>query len=276
MTIDRFGDLNGDGCINSMDLGLLFAEWGGSGVADFDADGVVGAYDMGVLLANWYEHDDCYEEPEDVLYNPEWESADDILAFTIDSFGDGVILVENVTVENIRGTLGIIDDTGTGGTKFLHLFGGQWQVLGVSGWSPLDTWVVEVYDGDVMVGRTSSDSESSDLQSRQQHELRKLYLLETTNRTISNRTSLGFVSMDRRTGCSGISSIKSQLGESHGRSTKQLVHGFHHGCIGNSSIRTDWVCVEDQSQKYHLWRNKSLVREKCDSGARRNFAETLI
>ena len=24
--IDRFGDLN-DGCINSMDLGLLFAEW---------------------------------------------------------------------------------------------------------------------------------------------------------------------------------------------------------------------------------------------------------
>ena len=42
----------------------------------------------------------------DVLYNPEWESADDILAFTIDSFGDGVILVENVTVENIRGTLG--------------------------------------------------------------------------------------------------------------------------------------------------------------------------
>ena len=38
--------------------------------------------------------------------------ADDILAFTIDSFGDGVILVENVTVENIRGTLGIIDDTG--------------------------------------------------------------------------------------------------------------------------------------------------------------------
>ena len=50
----------------------------------------------------------------------------------------------------------------------------------MSGWSPLDTWVVEVYDGDVMVGRTSSDSEVTDLQSRQQHELRKLYLLETT------------------------------------------------------------------------------------------------
>ena len=28
VTIDRFGDLNGDGCINGVDLGLLFTEWG--------------------------------------------------------------------------------------------------------------------------------------------------------------------------------------------------------------------------------------------------------
>ena len=184
VTIDRFGDLNGDGCINGVDLGLLFTEWGGSGVADFNADGMVNAFDLGIILANWYEHGDCEEPepesycgdgtcdpdennticPEDCTstgeehYNPEWESADDILAFTIDSFGDGVILVENVTVENIRGTLDVIDDTGNDGTKFLHLFGGTWQVLGVSGWSPLDTWVVEVYEGDVLVGRTSSDS----------------------------------------------------------------------------------------------------------------------
>ena len=187
VTIDRFGDLNGDGCINGVDLGLLFSEWGGSGVADFNGDGVVSAWDLGVLLANWYEHGDC-EEPDpgsfcgdgvcdpdesnatcpedcapggggDGYYSPEWESADDILAFTIDEFVDGVILVENVTVENLKGgTIGVIDDTGNSGTKFLHLFGGQWQVLGVSGWSPLDTWVVEVFNGDVMVGRTSSDS----------------------------------------------------------------------------------------------------------------------
>ena len=184
VTIEPFGDLNGDGCINSMDLGLLFSEWGGSGVADFNADGVVGAYDMGILLANWDESGDC-EEPEpgsycgdgtcdpdeshttcpedcpsngDGYYSPEWESADDILAFTIDSFGDGNILTENVTVENLKGGLiGIADDTGNSGTKFLHKFG-SFGVLGVSGWSPLDTWVVEVYDDDILVGRTSSDS----------------------------------------------------------------------------------------------------------------------
>ena len=186
VTIGRFGDLNGDGCINGVDLGLLFSEWGDNPAqGDFNNDGKVNGWDMGVLFANWYEHGDCEEpEPEsycgdgtcdpdennticpedcdptgDGHYNPVWDSADDILAFTIDSFGDGVILVENVTVENLRGTLGIINDTGNGGTKFLHLFGGQWQVLGVSGWSPLDTWVVEVYEGDVLVGRTSSDSD---------------------------------------------------------------------------------------------------------------------
>ena len=110
-----------------------------------------------------------------------------------------MILAENVTAENIRGTL-IIDDKRN---QVLALV--RWTTgSGVSGWSPLDTWVVEVYDGDVMVGRTSSDSEVFDLQSRQQHELRKLYLLETTNRLL-NRTSLGFVSMDRRIGCSRIS-----------------------------------------------------------------------
>ena len=158
--IAKFGDLNNDGCINGYDLGLLFSEWGGPGVADFNLDGTVNAYDMGIVLANWYEHGDCYEEPEEELYNPMWESADDIVAFTIDSFADGVILTENVTFENLKGGMvGIADDTGNSGTKFLHLFGGAWQVLGVSGWSPLDTWVVEIYDDAILVGRTSSDSE---------------------------------------------------------------------------------------------------------------------
>lgn len=188
VTIGRFGDLNGDGCINSYDTGILLSEWGStSSEADFNGDGVVSAYDFGILLANWHEHGDC-EEPEpgsfcgdgtcdpdesnltcpedcspdgggDGYYSPEWESADDILAFTIDEFVNETILVENVTVEVLKGgSLSFADDTGNSGTKFLHLFGGQWQVLGVSGWSPLDTWVVEVFDDDIMVGRTSSDS----------------------------------------------------------------------------------------------------------------------
>ena len=158
--IDKFGDLNGDGCIDGTDLGLMFSDWGSPGIGDFNSDGVVDARDLGIMLANWDTSGDCYEEPDGEPYNPIWESADDIIAFTIDSFGDGVILTENVTVENLKGgMIGIVDDTGNNGTKFLHLFGGTWQVLGVSGWSPLDTWVLEVYDDDIMVGRTSSHSD---------------------------------------------------------------------------------------------------------------------
>ena len=158
--IAPFGDLNGDECINGYDLGLMIGEWGTEGSpADFNNDGTVDPADMGILLANWKNYD-CIEppdDPEDGPYNPVWESADDILAFTIDSLADP-ILVENVTVEDLKGgMIGIVDDTGNSGTKFLHKFG-SFGVLGVSGWSPLDTWVVEVYDDDILVGRTSSDS----------------------------------------------------------------------------------------------------------------------
>ena len=158
--IEPFGDLNGDECINGYDLGLMFGEWGVAGSpADFNNDETVDPVDLGILLANWRDYG-CIEppeDPEDETYNPVWESADDILAFTIDSLADP-ILVENVTVEDLKGgMLGIVDDTGNAGTKFFHLFS-NFQVLGVSGWSPLDTWVVEVYDDEILVGRTSSDS----------------------------------------------------------------------------------------------------------------------
>jgi len=158
--ITPFGDLNGDECINGYDLGLMFGDWGVAGSpADFNNDGTVDPADMGILLANWKDYD-CVEppeDPEDGPYNPVWESADDILAFTIDSLADP-ILVENVTVEDLKGgMIGIVDDTGNAGTKFFHLFS-NFQVLGVSGWSPFDTWVVEVYDDEILVGRTSSDS----------------------------------------------------------------------------------------------------------------------
>ncbi len=158
--IHPFGDLNGDGCINGEDLGILFSQWGSSGNADYTGNGVVGAEDLGYLLANWHDIG-CEEPPEEELYNPVWESADDIIAFTIDSFtgGDIACLVENVTLENLKGGgIGIIDDTGENGIGFFHKFG-SYQVLGVSGWSPLDTWVIEAYDDDILVGRTSSDSD---------------------------------------------------------------------------------------------------------------------
>jgi hypothetical protein len=48
------GDVNEDGVVNGLDLGLLLAGWGGSGtVGDLDGDGDVGGGDLGVMLADW-------------------------------------------------------------------------------------------------------------------------------------------------------------------------------------------------------------------------------
>lgn len=47
------GDLNGDGVVNSADIGLLLAAWGGPGDADLNGDGVVNAADLGLELASW-------------------------------------------------------------------------------------------------------------------------------------------------------------------------------------------------------------------------------
>ncbi len=46
-------DLNGDGIVNGGDLGIIFGNWGGSGLGDLDGDGVVGPADLGILLANF-------------------------------------------------------------------------------------------------------------------------------------------------------------------------------------------------------------------------------
>ena len=49
------GDLNGDGAVNGLDLGLFLVAWGnmGSNSADFNGDGVVDGIDLGLLLVNW-------------------------------------------------------------------------------------------------------------------------------------------------------------------------------------------------------------------------------
>jgi hypothetical protein len=54
------GDVNGDGSVDSRDLGLLLAAYGSypgdpnwNPAADFDGDGYVGSRDLGILLA-WY------------------------------------------------------------------------------------------------------------------------------------------------------------------------------------------------------------------------------
>jgi hypothetical protein len=46
-------DLNGDGVIDGADLGLMLANWGGTGIGDVDCDGDVDGADLGLLLAGW-------------------------------------------------------------------------------------------------------------------------------------------------------------------------------------------------------------------------------
>ena len=52
------GDLNGDGCVDQADLGILLADWGCSGgecPGDCDGDGDTDQSDLGVLLTHWGE-----------------------------------------------------------------------------------------------------------------------------------------------------------------------------------------------------------------------------
>jgi len=46
-------DLNGDGSVNAIDLGVLLGNWGGSGIGDIDGSGVVDAADLAQLLGAW-------------------------------------------------------------------------------------------------------------------------------------------------------------------------------------------------------------------------------
>jgi len=48
------GDLDGDGSVNGIDLGIMLAAWGTAGsVADLDANGAVDGIDLGLLLSSW-------------------------------------------------------------------------------------------------------------------------------------------------------------------------------------------------------------------------------
>ncbi len=52
------GDLNGDGCVDQVDLGILLADWGCTGgdcPGDCDGDGNTDQVDLGILLAHWGE-----------------------------------------------------------------------------------------------------------------------------------------------------------------------------------------------------------------------------
>jgi hypothetical protein len=47
------GDLNGDGVVDAIDLGILLGGWGGPGISDINGDGTTDAIDLGILLGAW-------------------------------------------------------------------------------------------------------------------------------------------------------------------------------------------------------------------------------
>ncbi len=47
------GDLNGDGCVDPADLGILLGAWQNAAGGDLDSDGDTDSADLGILLANW-------------------------------------------------------------------------------------------------------------------------------------------------------------------------------------------------------------------------------
>ena len=53
VTVDPYGDINNDGCVNGSDLGIFFGNWGLDGVSDFNSDGITDGEDLAILLANW-------------------------------------------------------------------------------------------------------------------------------------------------------------------------------------------------------------------------------
>ena len=50
---DLPGDLNGDGLVNGVDLGLFLVGWGQPGPTDLNGDGTTNGVDLGVLLVDW-------------------------------------------------------------------------------------------------------------------------------------------------------------------------------------------------------------------------------
>ena len=46
-----FGDLNGDGCVNQQDLGILLASYNVDAGGDIDGDGDTDQADLGILLS---------------------------------------------------------------------------------------------------------------------------------------------------------------------------------------------------------------------------------
>ena len=61
---DCGADIDGNGIVDSLDLGAILANWGQSGSGDIDGDGIVSAGDLTLLLSSWLER--CGGDPTPV------------------------------------------------------------------------------------------------------------------------------------------------------------------------------------------------------------------
>lgn len=61
---DCGADVNGDGIVDSLDLGAVLANWGQPGTGDIDGDGIVGGGDMTIVFSSWLES--CASEPTSI------------------------------------------------------------------------------------------------------------------------------------------------------------------------------------------------------------------
>jgi len=101
----QLADVNGDGWVDGVDQGLLIAAFGSDNpLYDLNQDGIVDAADLGILFTQWSESfddqieanagSDPVDPPVGVIFNPLWESADEIFILTMnelptDSFRAG-------------------------------------------------------------------------------------------------------------------------------------------------------------------------------------------
>lgn len=54
----KAGDLNNDGIINTIDLGIMYPEWGLAGASDFNGDGVINTADYWIIIQNYLQEDE--------------------------------------------------------------------------------------------------------------------------------------------------------------------------------------------------------------------------
>jgi len=92
----QIADVNGDGWVDAQDQGLVLGAFGTDNpLYDLNQDGIVDGADLAIVLSQWSESfDDIIEAnaggggdpvdpPVEIVYNEDWDGANEIFAFTV-------------------------------------------------------------------------------------------------------------------------------------------------------------------------------------------------